>query len=313
MAAPGRTAGSMDRRDRATAHPEGGTAGSQQCSTLAPLAFEPRIHTPAAWLDRPVALRRRMPARFEDSVAAQVIPRLRLAHSLPVAALPEGPSPAPEDVAALSHMLMAHDNGAAHAYVETLRLGGVALDRLYLDLLAPSARQLGQFWADDICDFATVTLALGQLRGMLRDHAPQFLPESRALVAGHSVLLAPVPGEQHTFGLDMVADFFRRAGWDAHCAPIRSVDELTSLLRRQSFAIVGLSVGSGGRMETLAATIRAIRRTSRNRSIGVMVGGPVFIEHPEYVALVGADVTALDARQAPVQAGRLVSLLARHD
>jgi hypothetical protein len=31
------------------------------------------------------------------------------------------------------------------------------------------------------------------------------------------------------------------------------------------------------------------------------------------VALVGADVTALDARQAPVQAGRLVSLLARHD
>lgn len=274
MAAPGRTAGSMDRRDRATAHPEGGTAGSQQCSTLAPLAFEPRIHTPAAWLDRPVALRRRMPARFEDSVAAQVIPRLRLAHSLPVAALPEGPSPAPEDVAALSHLLMAHDNGAAHAYVETLRLGGVALDRLYLDLLAPSARQLGQFWADDICDFATVTLALGQLRCMLRDHAPQFLPEPRALVAGHSVLLAPVPGEQHTFGL---------------------------------------SVGSGGRMEALAATIRAIRRTSRNRSIGVMVGGPVFIEHPEYVALVGADVTALDARQAPVQAARLVSLLARHD
>jgi hypothetical protein len=38
-----------------------------------------------------------------------------------------------------------------------------------------------------------------------------------------------------------------------------------------------------------------------------MVGGPVFIEHPELVAQVGADATAADAWQAVVQAQGLLS------
>ena len=33
-----------------------------------------------------------------------------------------------------------------------------------------------------------------------------------------------------------------------------------------------------------------------------MVGGRVFTEHPELVASVGADATAIDGRQAPIQA-----------
>jgi len=55
-------------------------------------------------------------------------------------------------------------------------------------------------------------------------------------------------------------------------------------------------------LEPLARTIHALRRASRNADIGVMVGGQVFNEHPEYVALVGADTTAADARQAALQA-----------
>ena len=32
---------------------------------------------------------------------------------------------------------------------------------------------------------------------------------------GRRALLVSVPGEQHSFGVTMVAEFFRRAGWDA--------------------------------------------------------------------------------------------------
>jgi hypothetical protein len=43
----------------------------------------------------------------------------------------------------------------------------------------------------------------------------------------------------------------------------------------------------------------------------VLVGGPIFIAHPELVALVGADATAVDGRQAAIQAETMLSLLQR--
>lgn len=316
MATMGRTARSMDRRDRAAVLPEGDTALLQRPS---PTAFEARIHSPAAWLDRPELIRalpvpppHGFSARLGEAVAAEVIPRLRLAHAgaVVVEAIPDA-----TDVTALSALLLRHDAAGASAYLEALHQSGTTAEHLFLELLAPTARLLGQFWADDVCDFATVTLAMMQLRRMQRDFAPRFLtgrplrPEAEA----HRILIVPVPGEQHTFGLDLLADFFRRAGWHAHVSPLRSADELASMVRRESYDVVGLSVGSTDRMDTLAATIRKLRRASRNRSVGVMVGGPAFIGHPDHVALVGADATAADARQAPLQAERLLRLLAQRE
>jgi methanogenic corrinoid protein MtbC1 len=42
-----------------------------------------------------------------------------------------------------------------------------------------------------------------------------------------------------------------------------------------------------------------------------MVGGPVFLDRPELAALVGADASAVDARQAALQAESLLALAAR--
>ena len=314
MATMGRTARSMDRRDRAAALPEGDTALLQRPS---PTAFEARIHSPAAWLDRPGLARplavpppAGFSARLSEAVAAAVIPRLQLAHAAAAESVPNA-----ADVTALSALLLRHDAAGASAYLEALHHAGTSAEHLFLDLLAPAARLLGQFWADDVCDFATVTLGMMQLRRMQRDFAPRFLAGSRPRPAAEAprALIVSVPGEQHVFGLDLVADFFRRAGWQADVSPLRSADELASMVRRESYAVVGLSLGDTDRMDALAATIRKLRRASRNRSVGVMVGGPAFIGHPGYVALVGADATAADARQAPLQAERLLRVLAQHD
>lgn len=305
MAAMGPTARSINRRDRAARRPSDDAALFRGAM---PLAFEPRIHSPASWLARPAA-----PAlsdRLNEAVVSAVIPRLSLAHAAPAANA--GLAPDADDVAGLCGLLLRHEAASASACVEALRQAGMTPERLLLDLLAPAARLLGQFWADDICDFATVTLGTMQLRRLGRELAPHFLAQARGnlVAASPAVLLAAAPGDQHVFGLDILADFFRRDGWRADMAPVRSADELASLLRRQSYAVVGISVGTTDRLDTLAATIRRLRRASRNRAIGVMVGGPAFIDHPEYVALVGADATAADARAAPRQAARLGRLLA---
>lgn len=309
MATMGRTARSLDRRDRAAELPDGSVTLLQRPDT------EPRTPTPSLWLPSAVAAPRSVPAHFSAAVAAEVIPRLRLAHAAPVVEMPAETVPDAADVEALSTLLVRHDVAGARAYVETLGQAGTAMEQIFLDLLAPSARLLGAWWASDRCDFATVTLGTMHLRRMQHDLAPRLVAggEARLRSEAHKVLMVPLPGEQHVFGLDMVASFFRRAGWQAHVSPLRSVEELCVLVRRESYAVVGISTSATDRMDTLATAIRKLRRASRNRSVGVMVGGPAFAEHPEYVALVGADATATDARQAPVQAERLLRLLAQGD
>lgn len=288
MAAMGQTVGPTLRRNLARALAEAGAA-----SDVSPLLAGPSRpgHSP----------------RFGDALAAEVIPRLRLAHSLPSRSLALADT-APVD--ALGAMLMRHDGTSAAAYVAALQQAGMTAEDVQLDLLAPAARLLGQFWADDLCDFATVTLGVAQLRRIREGLVPQFLAGAPPLhAAGRSVLLAAVPGEQHVFGLEMVADFFRRAGWQAQCVPIRTISDLTGLLRRQHVDVLGLTLGGTQRMDLLATTIRRAQQASRHRGMAVMVGGSAFAGHPEYAALVGADATATDAREAPLQAARLLRLL----
>ena len=172
---------------------------------------------------------------------------------------------------------------------------GLPIETLYLDLLAPTARHLGDLWEADVCDFTQVTIGLGRLQQVLHELSHAFQSEMAAAASlGRRVLLIPVPGEQHSFGLFMVAEFFRRAGWDVCGTEVDTRQDLVRTMRDQSFAVVGLSASCGTRLDALAASIRAARRASRNRGVGVMVGGPLFVGHPELVAHVGADATALD-------------------
>lgn len=72
------------------------------------------------------------------------------------------------------------------------------VESLYLDLLAPAARHLGELWCADACDFASVTLALGRLQKVMHQLSPAFEGDVQHREHGRRALLVPVPGEQHT-------------------------------------------------------------------------------------------------------------------
>ena len=177
-----------------------------------------------------------------------------------------------------------------------------------MDLLSPAASYLGELWKADRCSFTEVTVGLSRLRQMLRDLSPEFELDASECRHGRRALLLATPGEQHTFGLFVVEAFFRREGWDVSGGQIDSADEIAHLVDRQWFAIVGFSLSSERFIDRLASLIRAVRRHSCNRDIGVLVGGPLFIEQPELAERVGADVFAADGRIAVASAR---SLLAR--
>jgi len=216
----------------------------------------------------------------------------------------------PVDAAEFARISLAGPQRLLEDYVETLRGQGVSLESLYLDLLAGAARRLGEWWVNDLCDFADVTVGVGRLQQILRELSPEFRAELECAQNGRRLLLVPAAGEQHTFGLFIVTDFFARAGWDVWGGPSAPGAATVRLVRDEWFDVVGMSVGCETRLEGLTDDIRAVRAASRNADVGVMVGGPMFVARPEYALLVGADATATDGRNAVREAELLVARIA---
>lgn len=249
------------------------------------------------------------PARYQQwlqrTIETEVIPRLMLAHRL--AAISPGASngdlgskPGLAEVETFSALLLQDDESACGDFVASLRIRPVAMESIFLDLFAPSARRLGALWESDFCDFTQVTLGLWRMQKMvyeLSSSAQEHLLESPEAFPLRAMLVA-APGSQHTLGLTMVCEFFRRAGWDVHSEPCATAQELTALARHEWFDVIGLSASVDDQLEQLETFISELRSASMNPSVGVMVGGPVFLNNASLVGVVGADFTACDARQA---------------
>lgn len=269
--------------------------------------------------------------RMRDTLETEIIPRLVL--SCRGAKPPRTPrSPAAntdaeaaemaqmKQVRDFTELLLADDTTEAAGYVAALRRDGASLEEIYLDLFGPAACYLGYLWEQDIRDFVDVTLGTGRLQQFVWDFSAEFRDFPSPGDSGdpaeqwtrdkrRRALLLPIPGEQHTFGLTLMSEFFRRAEWEVRGWPLLEESELINLVRDQWFALVGISVGGEVSLAGLGSLIRDVRRNSSNPSVGVMVGGPLFVQQPGLAKQVGADATAVDARQAVDQAESLLQLV----
>ena len=247
-------------------------------------------------------------ARLARTLESDVIPRLVQAHR-PGAANPQPGSAvtAQGDVDAFVKLIIHGTEAQTVLAIDGLRERGVAVESIYLDLFGPTARRLGEMWEDDSCDFSTVTVALGRLQRLLRELSPAFGTEVEHPANGRRALFVQPRDEQHSFGLSMVAEFFRRDGWDVIGGVGGAVASPHALVRDEWIDVIGFSIGSDGRLPWLRETIAAVRGASRNPALGVLVGGPPFVAHPEWASECGADGTARNGKEAPLVAERLLS------
>ena len=193
------------------------------------------------------------------------------------------------------------------ASVEALKARGHSIEWIFLELFAPAARHLGDLWTADRCDFSTVTISLGRLQRLLREWSPAFGTEIEHPANGRRILLAQHPEEQHSFGLSMVAEFFRRDGWEVLGGVGGAVADPSAQVSREWFDAVGFSIGSESRIDWLRERIAKVRAGSRNRSVVVLVGGPLFVLEPSWAESVGADVSGHDGGKAPRMAEDLLA------
>lgn len=245
-----------------------------------------------------------------------VTPRLRLTrgegrarehHAWPPRLLRTARTLGSAEVREFLRRAMDGDEAPAVEYIAGLLESGATVEGIYIDLLAPAARMLGEYWTADQCDFVDVTVAVGRVQRILRSLSHQFTLAAEAPERSGHVLLSCIPGEQHTLGLFMVAEFFVRDGWAVTIgAPVADCD-LMALVRAQSFDIVGFSIACDTRIARLKREIARLRRHSCNRQVRVVVGGRVVAERPQLAARIGADAPAPDARTGPVVARRLLA------
>jgi len=295
--------------------------GCGDAASMFPPASEIRVTVPAAATTvsataaTAVKRRRTRVTVLARTLENDIIPRLMLAHraASPAAYIDSRATDAPgsADIETVLGLAMRADLQGALAYLEALRARGLGLERLYIELLAPVARRLGVMWEEDACDFTAVTIGLSCLHQIVREYSPTFVTRTPRAEPDRRVLLATIPGEQHSFGLLVVEQFFRGAGWDVWSGSGAERTEILETANRVWFGVAGFSIASEQHVNGLAMLIRDVRRASRNAGLGILVGGPLFIEKPDLVGLVGADATATDGRDATLQAETLLALLGR--
>lgn len=250
--------------------------------------------------DHQLSLRERR--TLHQTIEGEIIPRLLLAHR-PYGAKPKSdlnirPSITMDEVEGFVQVLLDENIYEAKAFVLAVRDRGVPLDVVLLWLFAPSARYLGELWKHDLCDFVDVTIALSKLQQLLRNLSPEDLDDQFPLVAQRRALLAVMPGDQHTFGLFIVQDFFRRAGWYVCGSDCDTADELLNCAHSEPFDMIGISVANDVSQSALSCLMGALRKSAIKHDVHMMVGGRFFLENPHLVTCIGADATALDGRRA---------------
>jgi methanogenic corrinoid protein MtbC1 len=191
-------------------------------------------------------------------------------------------------------------------FVDHCLESGNSVETIYIDLLAPAARKLGEYWEDDSEDFVGVTMGLWRIQEILRELTLRIPPKSRPGHGQRSALFSTMPGEQHSFGTLMLAECFQRAGWDTDVLIEPTQSELTGKCAKRHYDLVGLTVSRDCSTGSLSSVVSTVKAVSGNPHICVMVGGRVINEQPELVDECGADATAIDAISAVMLADRLV-------
>jgi methanogenic corrinoid protein MtbC1 len=209
----------------------------------------------------------------------------------------------------LASLSVDEDPNAVCLAIQQLQRQGIGPEAIQFDWLAGAAHELGRRWDEDECTFADVTVGMVRLQCAMR-HLYQPMPSGQTGGSGQAtprILLLLAPGEQHGFGLTLVAEAFRRAAWDVTCLQDARALSPTDCVAQTAFDVVGLSVGSTPRMKGLRELCEALRRKSCRPGMGVMLGGPFFATqtHPVHPQDWGVDAVLADGRQAVAAATRL--------
>ena len=236
-----------------------------------------------------------------EVIETQIIPRLVQAHRVSQAEMDpstQGPSISPKQLATFVALSKSSQATETTQFIDELLHQGITTERIFLELIAPAARQLGQMWEQDLCDFTEVTCGLVRMHEIT--HRLGFEYQNGPQLGGdvQRIMLASAPGSQHFLGMTIVSDFFRKAGWDVVIEISLSEKELVHAVNNEWFDVIGISCATEAQLKTLPSLIRALKTASGNPEPGVLLGGPIFTVQQHDARSLGADGICIDVKEA---------------
>ncbi|MGB3244934.1 MAG: cobalamin-dependent protein [Sulfitobacter sp.] len=236
-------------------------------------------------------LKDRLPEDVVVNLAREVIRRVALKdrNLQSVAAIP-----CPVNLENICHELLSDDDKAVVEMIAGLRADGFEAEEIYLKHLAGAARMLGQWWEEDKVNFSQVTIASSRMFAIMRSMRHLFEPA----IPTHakSAIFASVPGENHTMGVRMAADLFRKKGWDILLKVGLDHEALVAEIEQEPTGIVGLSISGRHSVDALSRLAVALHISCPQAYL--LVSGQDIKEAKPVLSLMGFDGIASDIDEA---------------
>jgi methanogenic corrinoid protein MtbC1 len=258
---------------------------------------------------------KRLPRFLMDIAPIQRL--IRAPSRLRLVAKPPAPeqlvrAPAPPALDATQWSALAHaaldSQDAALALLRAWREQGCSWPDIYLRGISPTAQLVGDWWAADRMDFASVSIATARLQAAMYVLSPEFMAGSRPARRAPRRLLLVNAASQHSLGSLMVAEFFRLAGWRVQAAHAPSAHALSLTLQSDWFDVLGVGISMEQQLPQVQQTLSGARQASANPGIKIMLGGYLVQQRPDLVRVLGADFSANVADEAVQAAERWLAM-----
>ena len=155
------------------------------------------------------------------------------------------------------------------------------------------ARQLGTDWYEDRSGWVDVSIGMARLQALVHQIGRDWSSNSTAMQTTSSALLVLPDGEQHSFGVQVLAGQLRRQGVSVHLQIGARPEGLRALLKQHRYDCAMISVACDDRLDFCRRIVASLKAGS-NGAMLVAVGGAILERPLDIRALTGADMVAED-------------------
>ncbi|WP_143080066.1 cobalamin B12-binding domain-containing protein [Hymenobacter arizonensis] len=195
----------------------------------------------------------------------------------------------------LSLLLASNRVGAQRLVLEEAESGTDVRD-LYLHVLQPAQREVGNLWHSSTITVAQEHYCTAATASLMAQLQPYFQRTPRN---GHRLLAACVAGDLHTLGLQMVADFLEYEGWEVcYLGASTPLDSIRRMAAEQGVDLLLTAASMPHHVPLLSELVAALRRDAITRHVKVLVGGRPFAQDAALWESTGADAWASNAEEA---------------
>ena len=233
---------------------------------------------------------------LRQALVSHVIPQL-LDTAVPVySKLPLRPAHSIE----LGRACVSGDAQAPEALVRVWLAQDHDIESLHLDTIPEAARLFHDWWESDEIDFVQVTTGIFRLEELVYRLSADFVSGAVPIKGSGALsgLLVRPLGSQHTLGLLLLSQYFKRHGWHVFSANQFTEDDMVVAVQSEWVDLLGISLSEDKQIAQAKAWIARLRQQAGNPDLQVMVGGPLLRFLPDLAERVGADFACLRADQA---------------